>query len=99
MSDRREAIRQLWLRNRETTVGRLARVRSALEQLRDGSLDDEEREAARIEAHRLRGILGSYGSPEGSVLAAEAEDLLVGGADASAAADLGLRLEAYAETL
>src|SRR5919107_1617724 len=90
----RELLRQVWLRNRSTTMERLAVVGSALEALGAGDLDAGRREAALAEAHKLRGILGTYGFAEGSELATEAEDMLGAGAGA-AAQELSVRLAHY----
>lgn len=93
----RELLRQVWLRNRTTTMERLEVVGSALESLAAGDLDSARRDAALSEAHKLRGILGTYGFAEGSVLAGEAEGLLVGASDG--AHELSVRLAAFARSL
>ncbi|HVL06082.1 MAG TPA: Hpt domain-containing protein [Acidimicrobiales bacterium] len=93
----RELLRQVWLRNRPTTMERLSVVQSALEAMAAGNLDAGPRLAARDEAHKLRGILGTYGFAEGSELAAEAEELLEG--DGAGAGGLAARLAGYAGTL
>ena len=93
----RELLRQVWLRNRSTTMERLAVVGSALDALAAGTLDAERLDAALSEAHKLRGILGTYGFAEGSELATEAEALLQG--DGGGAGDLAVRLADYARSL
>lgn len=93
----RELLRELWLRNRSMTMERLDVVWSALEALAAGELDAARRDEALAEAHKLRGILGTYGFAEGSELATEAEDLL-GGAGAGAG-ELSVRLADYARSL
>jgi HPt (histidine-containing phosphotransfer) domain-containing protein len=93
----RQLMRQVFLRNRPTTMERLAVVGSALTALAADTCDHERRVAAMGEAHKLKGILGTYGFAEGSVLAGEAEDLLEAGA--GAAQDLADRLAAYASSL
>ena len=95
----RELLRQVWLRNRSTTMERLDVVGSALEALAAGDLDAERRTAALAEAHKLRGILGTYGFAEGSELATEAEDLLDGAGAGGAAHELSVRLADYARSL
>lgn len=98
--DPRELLRQVWLRNRPVTLQRLTVVRAALDELAAGRLEEAAREEARGEAHKLLGVLGTYGFAQGSVLADEAEELLdEAGGDPSTAADLSARLEAYAEEL
>lgn len=47
-------------------------------------LEPAEIEAARVEAHKLRGLLGTIGLPEGSERAGEVEDLLAQGSTAIA---------------
>jgi two-component system, OmpR family, response regulator len=93
----RELLRQVWLRNRATTMERLAVVGSALEALAGGALDAERRDAALSEAHKLRGILGTYGFAEGSELAAQAEEVFQG--DGGVAGELSVRLARYARSL
>jgi HPt (histidine-containing phosphotransfer) domain-containing protein len=95
----RDLVRMVWLRNRSTTMERLAVVESALDALAAGELDAEGRAEAKSEAHKLRGILGTYGFAEGSVLAGEAEDLLEGTAGEGAAGELASRLGTFALTL
>lgn len=95
----RDLVRMVWLRNRTTTMERLAVVESALAALAAGELDAGGREEAKGEAHKLRGILGTYGFAEGSVLAGEAEDLLAGTAGEGVASDLATRLGAFALAL
>jgi HPt (histidine-containing phosphotransfer) domain-containing protein len=75
---------------------RLAVVGSALDSLAAGGLDPARRDAALGEAHKLRGILGTYGFAEGSELATEAEDVLNGAGDAH---ELAVRLADYARSL
>ena len=97
----RALLRELWLRNRSTTLERLAVVGSALTALAGGALDAETRLTALGEAHKLRGILGTYGFDEGSVLAEHAERALEGtdSADAESLGDLAETLADYARTL
>ncbi len=95
----RELVRQIWLRNRTTTLERLSVIESAVAALAEGDLDPDRRATAVGEAHKLRGILGTYGFHEGSVLAEEAEGMLEGDSDAEGARSLSTRLGAYARTL
>jgi HPt (histidine-containing phosphotransfer) domain-containing protein len=92
----RELLKQIWLRNRSTTLERLSVVEAAVAALAAGELAPDRRDAALGEAHKLRGILGTYGFDEGSVLAGEAEDALQAGAPAP---NLSERLGAYARSL
>lgn len=95
----RRMVRDLWLRNRPVTLERLAVVQAALDRLARGGLDDDERERARTEAHKLRGILGTYGFEGASEVVGDAEDLLGGDADAGGAAEVGTRLDGCARDL
>jgi HPt (histidine-containing phosphotransfer) domain-containing protein len=96
----RGMIRELWLRNRPVALERLAVVRAAVDELAGGrELAADTRQVARSEAHKLHGVLGSYGFSEGSAVLGEAEALLQDGADPDLAADLGARLAACAVTL
>lgn len=95
----RKMVQELWLRNRAVTLERLEVVRAALDRLAAGDLDADEREPARDEAHRLKGILGTFGFEGASEVAGGAEDLLTGEADPSGAAELGAQLGAWAREL
>jgi HPt (histidine-containing phosphotransfer) domain-containing protein len=94
-----QLIREMWLRNRPVALARAAVVQAALHRAVAGDLLPAERVEALSEAHRLRGILGTYGFPEGSVLAAEAEEALAVEAGGVVADDLPARWAAYARTL
>jgi len=76
---------------------RLAVVSSALEALAAGTLDAQRRDAALSEAHKLRGILGTYGFAEGSELATQAEEVFQG--EGGPAGELAVRLADYARSL
>ncbi|MCC5611786.1 response regulator [Nostoc sp. CHAB 5834] len=62
--------------NFKAKVGsRIAVLKLAADALRKGKLDAQVRQKAEQEAHKLAGSLGSFGFPEGSLLANEIEDL------------------------
>ncbi|MHC0067725.1 response regulator [Nostoc sp. UIC 10890] len=62
--------------NFKAKVGsRIAVLKLAADALRKGKLDAQLRQKAEQEAHKLAGSLGSFGFPEGSLLANEIEDL------------------------
>ncbi|MBW4429522.1 MAG: response regulator [Nostoc desertorum CM1-VF14] len=62
--------------NFKAKVGsRIAVLKLAADALRRGTLDAQLRQKAEQEAHKLAGSLGSFGFPEGSLLANEIEDL------------------------
>ncbi|MEA5627484.1 response regulator [Nostoc sp. UHCC 0251] len=62
--------------NFKAKVGsRIAVLKLAADALRKGKLDEQVRQKAEQEAHKLAGSLGSFGFPKGSLLANEIEDL------------------------
>ncbi|WP_186816451.1 Hpt domain-containing protein [Cellulomonas aerilata] len=74
MSGTPELIARLWARFQPLAVQRVGAVGEYVRAGTEGS--DAMYEAARQAAHDLVGSLGSYGHPEGSVLAARLEELL-----------------------
>jgi len=66
----------LWRSNLNTIAGRLELVRLAHARAAEGTLDGRVRADGRDAAHKLSGILGTFGLPRGSVLAHQAELLL-----------------------
>jgi hypothetical protein len=78
---------------------RLAVVVAARQSRAAGELDAERRHAGLSEAHKLRGILGTYGFSEGSELATEAEEMFQGGRESAGAGELAVRLAHYARSL
>ncbi len=88
----RQMVQNLWRRNRSITLERFAVVGTALDQLAGGTLEPAVREEALSEAHKLRGILGTYGFAEASVVAGEAEDLLGQATDPGHAGAVSARL-------
>jgi diguanylate cyclase (GGDEF)-like protein len=71
----------MWERFKGPILARVAVVEQATAALLQGTLDADLRERARHEAHRLAGSVGTFGFPEGSRLAREAEHLLQRQAD------------------
>jgi HPt (histidine-containing phosphotransfer) domain-containing protein len=69
-------LAQIWRNNIATIMDRIATIRLAQASLRQGILDSEQREQARAAAHKLAGVLGTFGVPQGSVLARRVEVLL-----------------------
>ena len=67
---------------------RLAILESAAGVLSAGELADQERDAAQAAAHKLAGVLGTFGLTKGTILAREAEMLCAGDADPESAAQL-----------
>jgi HPt (histidine-containing phosphotransfer) domain-containing protein len=69
-------LAQIWRNNVATIIERIATIRLAQASLRQGILDSEQREQARAAAHKLAGVLGTFGVPLGSALARRVEVLL-----------------------
>ncbi len=65
-------------RFKESLLGRIKVLQEAGRSLQMGTLADDQRKAAKDEAHRLAGSLGTFGYPQGSVLAKAIEYLLIG---------------------
>jgi HPt (histidine-containing phosphotransfer) domain-containing protein len=92
-----ETMNRLWAKYLPQMEERVATLRQAAAHLASGSLTAAERQRASAEAHKLAGVLGTFGLQEGTELAREAERIY---ANTSAArpAD-GARLAAIAERL
>lgn len=67
------ALEQLWVKFLPQMEERLAVLDAAGLALAAGSLTAEERAAAGAAAHKLAGVLGTFGLAEGTALAREAE--------------------------
>jgi len=65
-------------RFKESLEGRMKVLQEAGKSLQAGTLTDHERKAAKDEAHRLAGSLGTFGYLQGSVLAKAIERLFIG---------------------
>ena len=65
----------LWERSRHTIVERAALLQAAGQQWAQNSLDEATRLSAVDSAHKLAGVLGTFGLPRGTDLAREAEVL------------------------
>ena len=68
-------ISALWQRSRHTVVERAALLRTAGQLLIDNRLDEATQLSAVDSAHKLAGVLGTFGLPRGTDLAREAEEL------------------------
>jgi HPt (histidine-containing phosphotransfer) domain-containing protein len=66
----------MWKNNAGIIAERLELLRNAREKLIHGTLTPAERKSAESAAHKLSGILGTFGLPEGSSLASKMERLL-----------------------
>lgn len=78
-----EALTRLWSQFLPQMYDRVTAIEKAAKPLGNGTLSDAEREEANAAAHKLAGILGSFGLPEGTILAREAETLCSCGPDAA----------------
>jgi len=91
------AVGQLWARARGTMLERVAVLERAARAAAEGRLNGALRQQATDEAHRLAGALGTFGLPDGTRLAREAETRFGGGAylkpaDGAELADIATRL-------
>ena len=86
-----EALDQLWLKFLPQLEERLAILEAAGAALADRKLSTHQREAANSAAHKLAGVLGTFGLTKGTILAREAEIIYSGEpeTDPDAAAHLG----------
>jgi len=69
-------LQALWTQNYGILLERLQLIRNASDQLAAGSLDCETRKDAESAAHKLAGILGTFGLPQGSAVASKIETSL-----------------------
>jgi HPt (histidine-containing phosphotransfer) domain-containing protein len=65
----------LWERSRHTVVERAALLEKAGALLKENRMDDATQQRAVDSAHKLAGVLGTFGLPRGTDLAREAEGL------------------------
>ena len=82
------ALDRLWQQFLPQTEERVATLGEASQALAEGKLSDDRREAAKSAAHKLAGVLGTFGLTKGTVLAREAEMLWAGDADPASAPQL-----------
>lgn len=68
-----DAIDQMWAKFLPQMKERVAILESADEALAAGSLTPEQCAAANTAAHKLAGVLGTFGLTKGTILAREAE--------------------------
>jgi HPt (histidine-containing phosphotransfer) domain-containing protein len=69
-------LKVMWKSSRATIEERLATLRDAQHRLAEGALDRVTRKDAESAAHKLAGVLGTFGLPEGSALASKIETLM-----------------------
>ena len=76
MSDQalRDALEKLWERSRETALARVTAIENAAAALAAGKLTEEVRRSAEREAHKLSGVVGTFGFWGASALARHVND-------------------------
>ncbi len=72
-------LTELWRTSRPAILERVAVLRAAHTALTANPRDTAARRAAREAAHKLSGVLGTFGLPQGSEIAAALEHLLQSG--------------------
>lgn len=94
-----QAMNRLWAKHLPQMQERVATLKRAAEMLASGTLTETEQHQAGAEAHKLAGVLGTFGLKEGTELAREAEGLYETSLDgnlrgASRLAEIAARLQA-----
>lgn len=79
-----DALARLWARHLPEIENRLLLLESAAQALIAGTLAGDQREAAYQAAHKLAGVLGTFGLPRGTDLARQIELELAEAVPASA---------------
>jgi HPt (histidine-containing phosphotransfer) domain-containing protein len=92
-----EAMNRLWTKFLPQMVERVTTLQKAAESAAKGTLGAAEQQTASSEAHKLAGVLGTFGLKEGTELAREAENLYAGPLGESAV--ISARLTEIAEKL
>lgn len=70
-------ISELWTVSRPAILERLSALRAAYAALSANPADAEARRQGRELAHKLAGVLGTFGLPQGSVIASSIESVLM----------------------
>lgn len=92
-----EAMNRLWTKFLPQMMQRATTLQKAAESAARGTLGAAEQQTASSDAHKLAGVLGTFGLQEGTELAREAESLYAGPLSDSAA--ISARLAQIAEQL
>ena len=71
-------LQALWESSKASIAGRFEALHAAQARLAANALDAEARQRCHDEAHKLAGVLGVFGMPQGSELASQIEVLLDG---------------------
>jgi HPt (histidine-containing phosphotransfer) domain-containing protein len=82
------ALDRMWMQFLPQIEERVAVLEAASQALSTGELSDELRDAAQAAAHKLAGVLGTFGLMKGTILAREAEMQFSGDADPESAPQL-----------
>ncbi len=90
-------MNRLWTKFLPQMEERVTTLQKAAESAANGTLGAAEQQAASSDAHKLAGVLGTFGLQEGTELAREAENLYTGPLNDSAA--ISARLTQIAEQL
>jgi HPt (histidine-containing phosphotransfer) domain-containing protein len=69
-------LTELWRTSRPTILERVSLLHSAWDRLNRNPADSEARSSGREAAHKLSGVLGVFGLPQGSEIASSIEFLL-----------------------
>ena len=83
-----EALDGLWRQFLPQIEERVAVLEAAGRAVSSGRFSNEQREAAHSAAHKLAGVLGTFGLIKGTILAREAESLYLGDTDPESASQL-----------
>jgi HPt (histidine-containing phosphotransfer) domain-containing protein len=92
-----DALKQLWVKFLPQIEERVTVIEDANRALAAGTLTEADRAAAHSAAHKLAGVLGTFGLAEGTDLARKAEDIYAG--ETAIDPDAITRLEAIAQSL
>ncbi len=92
-----QAMDGLWVRFLPEITERVAVLEAAAQAAREGALTGKQREAAQAAAHKLAGVLGTFGLTRGTVLARELE--LTFARESSPRRDAGAKLAEIAAEL
>jgi HPt (histidine-containing phosphotransfer) domain-containing protein len=74
-----DAMNRLWKQFLPQIEDRVSTLEKAAAALREGSLTPAQRDEAYSDAHKLAGVLGTFGLDRGTELAREAEQLYASG--------------------
>ena len=90
--DIKNKLAEIWTRHLPEIAERVGVLERACSTLEAGTLSGEQRQAAIAAAHKLSGVLGTFGRMRGTELAREVEGML-DGASPESAGDLKARID------